>query len=184
MTSLAFAAALLAAPAFAADEPPVATANGAAQSTAEQIDAYLRNSPAATLPTDEAPGVTPGDDARQVHGVVELGVGTHGYRSVYMQSDMPIGKTGTLSVAVGETRGPAIYGGYGPGGYSYGGYGGTRQTLGIGLDFSGEARDERRCGPGSWKDDGPRRLDPSSVEVERRLPCGAGRGPRAFDTLR
>ncbi|MET0272626.1 MAG: hypothetical protein ABW360_06515 [Phenylobacterium sp.] len=187
MLPFALAAALLAGPALATEEPPVATADPAlTQSTAEQIDAYLRASPAVALPEQGNPGVISGEDApRQVHGVVEVGVGTHGYRSVYMQSDMPIGKTGTLSVAVGESRGPAVFGGYGGygGGYGYG-RSGTRQTIGIGLDFSGDAHDDRRCEPGSWTDDGPRRLDPASVDGERRLPCGAGRGPRTIDALR
>lgn len=109
----------------AADAPtvtaPVASAPGE-PSVADQIAAYLRDSPVARLPADDSPlGVTSSTAKRQPHGVVDVAVGSHGYRSVYVRSDLPIGETGTLSIAVGETRGGR---GYGPGyGSEFGGSG-------------------------------------------------------------
>ena len=113
---LALAAALIAGPALAADPPADApTATAAQPGVAEQIEAFLRDSPAAEPPAD-AQRVRPEADQgpRKVHGVVEVGVGNHGYRSVYMRSDIPIGETGTVSIAVGDSRGPNFHGdGYG-----------------------------------------------------------------------
>ena len=104
---LAFLAAIIASPALAAEPPaaeaPVATAS-ASSSVADQIDAYLRSSPA--LETEAAEGVAgivPGDD-RKPHGEVSIGVGTHGYRSVYMRTDLPVGENGRLSIAIEDTR--------------------------------------------------------------------------------
>lgn len=111
---LALLAALIAGPALAADEP-VATASGAAPPTvAEQIDAYLKTSPVLQADDGQVQGVTARDD-RKPHGVVQVGVGTGGYRSIYVRSDMPLGETGRLSVAFEDTRygrghGP-VYGG-------------------------------------------------------------------------
>jgi len=106
------AAAAAAAPTVTA---PTVTAPGE-PSVADQISAYLRDSPVARLPADDAPlGVTSSTAKRQPHGVVDVAVGSHGYRSVYVRSDLPIGETGTLSIAVGETRGGRGLGpGYGP----------------------------------------------------------------------
>jgi len=109
-TALAFAVALIAAPALAADEP-VATASqtpapsAAPATTAEQIDAFIRSSPAVML---EAPGEVDGvvgRDDRKVHGVVAVGVGTGGYRSVYVRTDIPVGETGRVSLAFEDSRG-------------------------------------------------------------------------------
>ena len=60
-----------------------------------------------------------------MHGEVDLAVGTGGYRSAYVRSDFPVGKTGTLSVAVQDSRinlrGDPI----------------QHQGLGLGLSFAG-----------------------------------------------
>jgi hypothetical protein len=94
-------AAICAAPAFAAEEP-VATA--ASPGVAEQIDAYLKSSPVLEAKASDAvDGVVPRDD-RKAHGVVSVGVGTGGYRSIYMRSDLPIGENGRLSLAFEDTR--------------------------------------------------------------------------------
>jgi hypothetical protein len=176
-TAFALTAALLASPAFAAEDAPVATADATSPSVSQQIDAYLRSSPAATLPTDTAPGVTAGTEDRKVHGMVEASVGSGGYRSLYLQSEMPIGKTGTLSVAIEQSEGRGYggygygYGGYGYGGYGHGGYGrGSRQSIGIGLDFSNARdRDGDRCDD---RDEARRyRLDPTFMDSDRRLAC-------------
>ena len=116
--ALALAAALIASPALAADEP-VATASRtpapAPMSTAEQIDAFIRSAPPVdTKAAGEVDGVVARDD-RKVHGMVEVGVGTGGYRSVYAQTDMPLGENGRLSLAFEDTKGGrhAPYGYYG-----------------------------------------------------------------------
>lgn len=110
------AAALIASPTLAADEP-VATASQtpapAAVTTSEQIDAFIRSSPAASVAEPgEVNGVVSRDD-RKVHGEVSVGVGTGGYRSVYVRTDMPVGETGRVSLAFEDTR-------YGRGGGPYG----------------------------------------------------------------
>jgi hypothetical protein len=131
--ALALAAALLAAPALAADEP-VATAPATsvpAPSVAEQIDAYLKSSPAvldAKGGDDAVEGVTPRDD-RKIHGEVSVGVGTGGYRSVYMRSDIPVGENGRVSLAFEDTRNARGYGYYPYG--SYGFRGGGPGSLGV-----------------------------------------------------
>jgi hypothetical protein len=75
-----------------------------------------------------------------VHGVVDVAVGTHGYRSAYVRSDFPVGKTGTLSIALADSRFKGGGYGYGYGGYGYGGYGDQtyrNQNLALGLAFGG-----------------------------------------------
>jgi len=103
------AAALLWGPtALAAEAPDGPTVT--APTVSDQIEAYLRDSPAARLP-EAAPGSIQGLEAapeagpRKIHGEVSVAAGSHGYRSVYARTDMPIGKTGTLSLAVGDSRG-------------------------------------------------------------------------------
>lgn len=99
------ALALAASPAAAA-EPPQATAAAAGGSVGDQIAEFLRTSPAAPIEEGVA-GVTPRDDGaddRRVHGEVAVAVGTGGYRSVYMRSEMPLGRTGRLSLAFGDER--------------------------------------------------------------------------------
>ena len=137
--ALAFAAVLAASPALAADEP-MATASAtpapAAVSTAQQIDDFIRSSPAVdTKAASEVDGVVARDD-RKVHGVVEVGVGTGGYRSVYVRTDMPVGENGRVSLAFEDTK----YGRHAPYRYhdGYGGYGGGP------LGLSGPV-DRQRC---------------------------------------
>lgn len=103
---LAFAAALVAAPALAGAPPeaPVPTA-GADPTVAEQIDAYLRSSPVLQLDEPgQVAGVVPGAPERRARGEVSVAVGTGGYRSVYARTDMPLGDSGQVSLAFGETR--------------------------------------------------------------------------------
>jgi len=173
MVAGVFAAA--AAPAFAADEP-IATANKPAPATAQpattgasvvgppaaaadpgvaaQIDDYLKTSPAIELPRDGgATGITSSEEPRKVHGVVDVAVGTHGYRSAYVRSDFPVGKTGTLSIAVEDSQFKGRGYGYPYGGYGYGGYGGAygdqtyrNQNVALGLAFGGAAQNgDPRC---------------------------------------
>lgn len=124
-TTLALLFALAAAPALAAEpetaDQPVATAD-AQGGVADQIDAWIRSSPATEQRADAVADKDAPVIERQPHGVVSVGVGTHGYRSVYARTDLPVGKTGTLSIAVADVRGGRlgpVYG-YGPGpGYGF-----------------------------------------------------------------
>lgn len=163
--------------ATAASSPAVATVatktSGEPLSTAQQIDAYLRNSPPLDITDDTPTGTTgPAGDGK-IHGVVEAGIGTGGYRSLYMQSDIPIGDKAMLSIAVSQGRGRGYWGGggfgydgfgYGGPAYSYG-YGGpgamglggwgpgrfgssrsTSSSVGLGFSFNSESRDDdSRC---------------------------------------
>jgi hypothetical protein len=94
---------------------PVASAGGAgpATSTAQQIDAFLKAAPVPDLPSDGAAGVTtsgPADHA--VHGMVEVGVGSGGYRHAFAAVQGPLGDSGTLSIAVDESRFRDRFGGW------------------------------------------------------------------------
>jgi len=138
-------------------DPPVMPATSPAKppaapmTTGEQIDAYLRASP--TTPWQDAEGLDRQEDRplRQVHGQVGVAVGTGGYRSAFVQSDIPVGRDGNLSIYVQQTQGGRGHGyGYGSGygnGYGYGGHSG--QSLGLSLDFSGSAR-AADCRQGAW----------------------------------
>lgn len=128
LPALILVAALTAAPALAEDAP-VATAGATAvpMTTADQIDNYLKTSPALKLPDQGAAGVTSSEEPRRIHGEVEVAVGTGGYRSAYARADMPVGKTGVVSVAVQQTQ----FNGRGGGQRGY-------QNLGVGFAF-GEA---------------------------------------------
>ncbi|MES2342861.1 MAG: hypothetical protein V4597_14395 [Pseudomonadota bacterium] len=140
-------------------EEAVATASAtpapaAELSTAAQIDQFIRSAPLPSLEDEGVDGITPGEGKRQAHGEVGIAVGTGGYRSAYAMSLIPIGETGTLAIAVSESRNDR-FGGYGYGGY--GGYGaGDRQSIGLSYSSSGAATDpESSCvgrrGP-SWHD--------------------------------
>ena len=119
------------------------------------------------------------DGKRQVHGEVGVSVGTGGYRSGYASVLIPIGETGTLGVAVGQTDfgkhgggygyGYGGYGGYGDG-YGYGRRGGTQQSLALSLDMRGGGGRGRSdtpegCAPGFR--DGDRYVEPVWVTQMR-----------------
>ncbi|WP_231681308.1 hypothetical protein [Brevundimonas sp. DS20] len=142
------AQAMAAAPEAAAPAPTAQDAQPHGMTTEQQIQAWLSN---------RTPGVDfqerlpegPMDD-RQMHGMVEAGVGTGGYRSYGAAVSMPIGENGRLDLAYREGRNePWGYGyeayGYGlrgPGFYPpYGrvrGYGGdsSRKSLSMGFSWS------------------------------------------------
>lgn len=131
----------LGASAFASE--PVATAgakDAPPMSTADQVDQFIKASPVPDLPKAGVAGVTasrPGDRSMlgPVHGFVEVGAGTGGYRSVYGAAQMPLGENGTLTVSGGEARG----------GFSRS-YGGWRsQSLGASLAMGASAAGDRRC---------------------------------------
>jgi opacity protein-like surface antigen len=106
---LAASLALVAAPALAADDEPVATASNAKG--------------------DEGVAGVTARDERKIHGEVSVGVGTGGYRSVYVRSDIPVGETGRVSLAFEDTRNARGYGDYPYG--SYGSYGFRGGPLGV-----------------------------------------------------
>jgi hypothetical protein len=149
----------------------MATAQGAGAppSVADQIDTYLKTSPAAALPRDTANGVTPGSDPRQIHGMVDVALGSGGYRSAYVASEIPVGKTGTATIAVGETRfGNRFGGGFAPH---------SSQSLGLGLRLNDAALDPTNCRRGQAGEAGPdMRLDPR-IEGEHLRPCQAAEAP-------
>lgn len=170
ISALTFAGLLVGGPAVAADEP-VATANPDPPSVAAQIDEYLKTSPAVSLPKDGAAGITPGDEPRQVHGVVDVAVGTHGYRSAYVRSDFPIGKTGTLSIAVQDTQFKGRFGGYG----GYGDQTYRNQNVALGLAFGGAAQDSSARCRDTVGGGGRHRIDPMLMG-----PMGDPGGDRSY----
>lgn len=177
------AAALGAAGASGAAEPEAmatapTTATGAppsspAPSVADQIDSYLKTSPAIALPKDGANGVTSGEEPRRAHSVIDVAVGSGGYRSAFMQTELPVGKTGTVSIAVGETHFDGRLGGrfgdrFGPQG---------SQTLGLGFGLGDAALEPRdlRCRQAGEQGPDPR-LDPR-LEGGRPRPCHTAEAP-------
>jgi hypothetical protein len=144
--------------------------------TSEQIDAYLRAAPTTPWQDAEALDRQEGRPERQIHGQVGVAVGTGGYRSAYVQSDIPVGRNGNLSIFVQQTQGGRGHGyGYGNGyGYGYdGGYGygaHSGQSLGLSLDLSGKAR-PADCRQGS-SDRTARRFDPDQSRLNRCAPPG------------
>lgn len=98
-----------------------------------QIEAFIRGAPAAPWSNDAPLAGQDIEVKRQVHGQVGMAVGTGGYRSAFVQADIPIGETGMLSVAVSESRSDHAYGAYSHYGYG-GGFGPVaRQSLGVSL---------------------------------------------------
>jgi hypothetical protein len=107
--ALGLITALVAATPALAEEAPLATAStttAPAMSTADQIDTWLRSSPALAAPDLDAEPRSMTFDDRKLHGEVTIGVGTRGYRHFSMRATAPVGESGRVSVAFGETRGP------------------------------------------------------------------------------
>ncbi|RZJ74134.1 MAG: hypothetical protein EON88_37900 [Brevundimonas sp.] len=89
--------------------------------TAEQIDRWIaaRNSDRPTfIETAERPV-----DDRKMHGWVEAGIGTGGYRTYGAAVSLPIGENARLGLSYSESKndyGYGYYDGYGRGGPGYG----------------------------------------------------------------
>lgn len=128
---IAFGAALLAGPAFAAtpDDEVIATAQ--AKPSAEALNAQAPPAPAATTATpplttqqqidsfiyssppmdQDHRGLLPAalsderdaDGKRKIHGSMGVSVGTGGYRSAYASALIPVGETTTVGIAVSQT---------------------------------------------------------------------------------
>ena len=149
----------------AAPTPSPAASGG----IADQIDNYLKASPALALPKDDATGVTPSDEPRKIHGVVDVAVGTGGYRSAFVESDIPVGKTGTVSIAVSEqhfnSRFASRFGGPN--------VGLTRQTLGLGFFLGDAAPDPRDLRCRQTGEDGSDVRSDTRFEGGRPRPCRA-----------
>ncbi|PXA91210.1 hypothetical protein DMC25_06565 [Caulobacter sp. D4A] len=153
---------------------PAAPAATRPLTTQEQIDAWLKASPVKTVDDSSGPlNLTRADEdgptKRKIHGSVEVGVGTGGYRHMGVTAYYPVGETGTLGVAVSQTeygkngRGGYGYDGYGYGGYGYGGLGygpygygrgGKSQSIALSLDMTGRGSAAERCASGLRADDG------------------------------
>jgi hypothetical protein len=104
------------APPAAAPNAPASTA-AAPMSTADQIEAFIHDAPPVQMTKGEMNDLaTSAGQPRRIHGFVDVGMGTGGYRSVLAGADVPLGHTGTVSLAVGDVR----FRGLGPYGYGYG----------------------------------------------------------------
>lgn len=110
--------------AFAADDAPIA--NPRADETAAQIDDWLRERTAEPETEAPAPAQRPVDP--RMHGEVGAGIGTNGYRSAYGIVTMPIGKTGTATVGLSESRA------------NFRGRGATNRSFALSLAFGDAAR--------------------------------------------
>lgn len=161
VTALGLALTLSGAGAAFASEP-VATSDPAAAppaSTADQIEQFIRAKPIPDLPKDEAAGVTTsGPRDRAVHGFVEVGAGTGGYRSIHGLAQMPLGDNATLTVSGGETHDHAWRG--------YGAYGGDWNYRSLGASLA--------LGPAAQAVGGSRCARSMDVELElhRAWPTG------------
>ncbi len=121
-------AALNATAVAAAATPSAQDATPHGLTTEQQIQRWISDrAPGASF--DEAVAAGPIDD-RQVHGVVEAGIGTGGYRSYGASVSLPVGENGRLDLAYREGRNEPWF--YSPGYYAPG-YGWAR---GRGWDSS------------------------------------------------
>lgn len=166
---------------------PAAPAATRPLTTQEQIDAWLKASPVKTVDDSSGPlNLTRADEdgptKRKIHGSVEVGVGTGGYRHMGVTAYYPVGETGTLGVAVSQTeygkngRWGYGYDGYGGGPYGYGPYGygrgGKSQSIALSLDMTGRGSAAERCASGLRADDG-RYIEPMWATEMRgaQRPC-------------
>lgn len=144
------AEAMTAPPEAAAPAPTAQDAQPHGLTTEQQIQHWLDSrTPGASF--DEAAAAAPQDD-RQVHGMVEAGIGTGGYRSYGAAVSMPIGENGRLDLAYREGRNepwgygyasPYGYGLRGPGFYApYRGYGADSTSKSLSLGFSWSKDDD------------------------------------------
>lgn len=80
---------------------------------------------------------------RRMHGVVDVGVGTDGYRSYGAAVSLPLGESGTLNLSFRQ-----VENGYGAYGYGYDGYGYDRYGYdgygGLGRPWFGDAAGRHR----------------------------------------
>lgn len=150
-------------------QAPKPTPSLAPMTTDEQIAAFLRASP--TTPWQAAERLDALSDApvREIHGEAGVAVGTGGFRSAYVQSDIPVGRNGTLSLFVQQTQGRGHGYGYGN---SFGSGGPSGRSLGLSLDLSAPGQ-TGFCRP-TYGDRTPQRGDTSRSRFNRCGSCPAG----------
>ena len=134
--------------------PPSPTAQDAAPhglTTEEQIQGWI--AARASAPSFEEAVIAVSADDRQMHGMVEAGIGTGGYRSYGAAVSLPVGENGRLDLAYREGRNQPYYWGY-PGAFGstygptyglgrYRGYdGGDSRTLSMGFSWSKDGSDD------------------------------------------
>lgn len=121
-------------------QPQAPAVHGAAEqaldphglTTDQQIERWVAaRTPDAKPFTDRTYGADPEaeDASRRMHGMVDVGVGTGGYRSYGAAVSMPLGETGTLNLSFRQVENGFGYGGYG---YGHDGYGYGRRDLSLG----------------------------------------------------
>lgn len=159
--ALDVAAAMSAPAAVAVVVPTAQDAAPHGMTTEQQIQNWISSrTPGASFdePLDSGPA-----PERKMHGMVEAGIGTGGYRSYGAAVSLPVGENGRLDLAYREGKNdlwsmPGLYGapsfyngpGYYPG-YGYGGLGryrgqdSTTRTMSVGFSWSKESdKDDRR----------------------------------------
>lgn len=157
------AAAMAAPSAVAVAVPTAQDAAPHGMTTEQQIQRWISSrTPGASF--DEPLDLGPAPE-RKMHGMVEAGIGTGGYRTYGAAVSLPLGENGRLDLAYREGKNdywgmPGLYGspgfyngpGYYPGyGYGYGGLGryrvqdSTSRTMSVGFSWSKEGdKDDRR----------------------------------------
>jgi len=120
---------------------PDAQADASADTMA-QIQQWIAQAKPVDLDEPGADGVVVREAPRKVHGEAGVAVGTGGYRSAYVASLFPIGESGTLGIAVSETRMGSAGRFAGPA-YGYGGS--TRQSVAMSLALGEAATGEAAC---------------------------------------
>jgi hypothetical protein len=139
-------------------------ANERPDDVAAQISDWVKEASQAPVDDVGAPGVDRPLD-RRIHGEVGAAIGTGGYRSAYGVVNIPIGKTGSATIAASDTRYRTRWGGRGGG-----------QSLSLGLDFSDAGR---TYAPGQRCLTSPhgRYVDPMWVSRARRSELYCNDGP-------
>jgi hypothetical protein len=130
--------------------PPSPTAQDAAPhglTTEEQIQGWI--AARASAPSFEEAVIAVSADDRQMHGMVEAGIGTGGYRSYGAAVSVPVGENGRLDLAYREGHNLPTYWGYprayGPI-YGLGRYGGVdvgrSRSMSMGFSWSKDGSDD------------------------------------------
>lgn len=156
-------------------QPETPTVHGAAEqaldphglTTDAQIERWIAaRSPDAKPFADDLGGDYGATDDRRIHGMVEVGVGTGGYRSYGAAVSMPLGENGSLNLSVRQVENGFGYGygGYGYDRFGYGGLGMGRSLLGDAYGLPSPLMTDDAVGfeDRLIRPDGPRRMSPPS----------------------
>ncbi len=120
-----------------AGAPAVSSAPPASDATGSQINAWVAADGGAPQAASDAPA------PRTIHGEIDAGVGSGGYRNVSGVADIPVGQTSDLIVAASSTTGQVRSG-------RYGGYGIGGDALALGFYSNGGPAAAAGCGRPSW----------------------------------